>query len=100
MLAQAGVPVSYLPLIGAGEVLPGILILGFWNVRAVFAANVCLMLLATIAVAVNSPAYLTAAFNPVTLNFAMIALSVCGWLASRDIPSARHCLRKQPKEQP
>jgi len=40
-------------LIGAGEVLLRSLILGFWNVRAAFAANICLMLLAAVAVTVN-----------------------------------------------
>jgi len=34
----------------------------------------------------------------VTLNLALIALSIIGWIAARSLPSARMCLRKAPKE--
>ena len=60
------------------------------------AANIALMVLALLAVAVDSPHYLQAAFNPVTLNLAVIALSVIGWIASRRLPSSRRCLRRAP----
>jgi len=55
--------------------------------------------LPTIAVAIHSPRYLSAAFNPVSLNVLMIALSAVGLLADRDLPRAGRCLRK-PAEQP
>jgi len=45
-----------------------------------------------------SPSYLVAAFNPVTLNLAMIALSLVGYVAAAEIPSASRCLRQPPKE--
>jgi len=98
MLAQTGLPLRLLPWIGAFELLLGILVLCSWDRKWVFVANVLLMLFATMAVAAKSPAYLVAAFNPVTLNFAMIALSVIGWIASRKLPSARHCRRSPAKE--
>ena len=97
MLAQAGVPMQLLPWIGAGEMVLGVLVLCTWNVRWVLLANALLMVLATAVVAVKSPTYLTAAFNPVTLNLAVIALSIAGWLAARTLPSARRCLRTDPQ---
>ena len=99
MLTQAGVSLSLLPIIGAGEILLGILILCTWNVRAIFVTNAILMVLAFLAVAAKSPVYLKAAFNPVSLNFAIIALSIVGWLASRKLPSSRRCRREDPKGQ-
>jgi len=99
MLAQAGVSLKFLPRIGASEILIGILMVVSWRWRSVFLANIALMCAATGAVAAFSPHYLTAAFNPVTLNLAVLALSVVGWLAAKSLPSARRCLRKPPMEQ-
>ena len=98
MLAQAGLPVGLLPWIGGLEILLGALILYGWSWRSIFLANIAFMVLATVAVALNSPVYLTAAFNPVTLNFAMIALSIVGWLSSAALASSRRCRRLAPKE--
>jgi hypothetical protein len=86
MLAQAGMPVGLLPWIGVLEILFGALILYGWNWRSIFLVNIAFMILVTVAVALNSPVYLTAAFNPVTLNLAMIALSIVGWLSSTPMP--------------
>jgi hypothetical protein len=99
MLSQAGIPLHWLPWIGTGEIIFAILILCTWNRRFVFVANGVLMVLATMAVALKSPAYLEAAFNPVTLNLSVLSLSIVGWLASRTLPSARRCLRKDPRGQ-
>jgi hypothetical protein len=98
MLSQAGISVVTLPWLGAGEIIFGILILWAWRWRAIFAANGLLMVIATLAVAINSPAYLKAAFNPVTLNAAMIALSIAGWIAAARMPSSSRCLRVAPRE--
>jgi hypothetical protein len=99
MLAQAGVSLRLLPWIGGLEILIGLFILYAWQWRAAFAANIALMVLAAIAVAINSPLYLTAAFNPVSLNLAVVALSIIGWIASGSLPSARACLRSAPRGQ-
>jgi uncharacterized membrane protein YphA (DoxX/SURF4 family) len=98
MLAQAGVPLSFLAWIGGLEIVFGFVMICAWRWRGVFALNVVLMIVATIAVGVNSPGYLKAAFNPVTLNLAVIALATVGWMASRRLLSARKCLRAAPKE--
>lgn len=97
MLADAGVPARLLPAIGAAEVALGVLHLVAWNSRPLLLASAALMLPATAAVAAKSPRYLTAAFNPVTLNLGMLALGVLGWLASRSAPSASRCLRVDPR---
>jgi hypothetical protein len=60
--------------------------------------TVILMVVATIGVAIHSAPFLLAAFNPVSLNLAVIALAGIGLLAGRDLPSARRCIRKPPKK--
>jgi len=97
MLSQAGLASSFLPWIGAGEILIGLLILCTWRVRSVLLANAAAMVVVTLVVAAQSPSYLKAAFNPVTLNLAVFALATMGWLAAHRLPSDRHCLRINPK---
>jgi uncharacterized membrane protein YphA (DoxX/SURF4 family) len=99
MLADAGMPLSLLPWIGALEILFGLVMLCTWHRRQIFLVNVVLMVLATIAVAVRSPEYLAHAFNPITLNLGVTALALVGWMSSRVLPSSRHCLRTAPTEQ-
>jgi len=98
MVAQAGVPVYFLPWIGAFEIILGLITLVTWNRRSVLLLNILLMLIATLEVAIHSPAYLTAAFNPITLNLAVIALSAIDWVTNGLLPSAHHCLRKPSKK--
>ena len=97
MLSQANVSLHWLPWIGAGEIALGIVVLCTWSRRFVFVANALLMLLATLAVAVRSPEYLKAAFNPITLNCAVVAMCIVGWLSANGLPSARRCLRRDPR---
>ena len=96
MLAQAGVSPRLLPWIGGLEIAIGLSFLLTWHRREGFVVNAILMVLATVAVAVNSAEYLRAAFNPATLNLAVIALSVVGWIAAKKLPSARRCRRSAP----
>ncbi len=97
MLARSHLPIQWLPWIGALEIAFGILILCTWNKQTVLVANGLLMLAATVAVAISSPAYLKAAFDPVTLNLGVVALCIVGWIASGLSPSASRCLRTAPK---
>ena len=99
MLSEAGVPLYWLPWIGVGEIALGIVVLSTWRVRPVLIGNGLLMILATVMVTIKSPEYLKAAFNPVTLNVAVLVLSIVGWLSSRTLPSARRCLRRDPRLQ-
>jgi len=59
--------------------------------------NILLMVGALIAVGLQSPSYLVAAFNPVTLNAGMILLSTIGYFSAAELPSASRCLRHAPK---
>jgi peptidoglycan biosynthesis protein MviN/MurJ (putative lipid II flippase) len=63
-----------------------------------FTVNVVLMAAALVGVAVRSPEYVTAAFNPVTLNVCMIALAVVGLTVVKRVPTAARCMRTKPKE--
>lgn len=98
MLTQAGLPATLLPTIGALEILLAVGVLCMWNRRVAFLTVLALMVLTTVVTAVSSPSYLTAAFNPVSLNLSVIALCIIGWLSSRTLPSARKCSRSSPGE--
>jgi hypothetical protein len=56
------------------------------------------MLAATLTVAVFSPRYLGAAFNPISLNVSIAALAVVDILTVREAPSAGRCLRTPPAD--
>jgi hypothetical protein len=101
MIRQAGVSAANAPLVaqcgGWSELIFGLAMLLFFRQRWHFHLTIVLMTLATIGVALSSPRFLFAAFNPVSLNGLMAAVAVVGLLADRDLPSARRCLRKPPE---
>lgn len=99
MLQQAALPPGMLPSIGILEILFGVSVLIGWKWRPIFLLNLAVMLLATVSVAASSPSYLKAAFDPVTLNLAVVALSLAGWLSSATLASSSRCRRKPPPEQ-
>jgi DoxX-like family len=100
MMTAAGLPVALLPLIGVLELAFAAATIVFWRWRPFFLLNALAMCGALAVVALHSPSYLVAAFNPLTLNMAMILLSLIGYLASSELPSASRCLRNAPKETP
>jgi hypothetical protein len=83
-----------LALLGVAELLIGLCLLIFRHRR--WPALLCLGLsvLATIGVAVNSPRYLGAAFNPVSLNLAVACLAVIDLMVLDGLPSASRCRRR------
>ncbi len=97
MTRAAGLPPGMLPAIGVLEVAFGVLAFSLWRWCPFFVINAALMLGALVSVTLQSPSYLFAAFNPVTLNVAMIMLSALGYLSGSELPSAAHCLRRPPK---
>jgi hypothetical protein len=98
MLTAAGLPVTILPAFAVAELVLAAATLVLWRWRPLFIVNVVAMAAALAGVAWYSPAYLTAAFNPVTLNVAMMLLSIVGYVSSVEIPSASRCLRRPLKE--
>lgn len=101
MLADAGVPsgivMRILMLVGFAEMLLGALVLIYFRYRWPLVLTILLMVLATIGVVVNSPRYLGAAFNPISLNLLLTAVAVMGLIGMKDLPSAKRCLRKNPE---
>jgi hypothetical protein len=100
MMAASHLPTGLLPVMGLMEIAIAVCAILLWQSRSFFLLNILVMAAALANVAAMSPTYLVAAFNPVTLNLAMIALSVVGYIAAAEIPSASRCLRKPPRESP
>lgn len=98
MMAAAHLSARLVPVVGVIEMVIAACAILSWRSRLFFAFNILAMVIALADVAVMSPSYLAAAFNPVTLNLAMIALSLVGFLAAAEIPSASRCLREPPQE--
>jgi hypothetical protein len=84
--------------LGVAELLFAASFLVFWYRR--WPAFVCLglMVLATIDVAVNSPRFLGAAFNPLSLNLAIACLATIDSMVVRGLPSANRCRRRPVTE--
>jgi len=80
---------------GIAEIAFGVLLIVAWRARALFSVTIVLMLVALGFVGMESPRFLSAAFNPVSLNLSMVALSVIGLLCGTNLPSASRCLRKR-----
>ena len=85
-------------LLGAAEILAGVVLVIAWRARWPLWASVAAMALATAGVAMTSPRFLAATFNPVTLNLAVASLALVALLALPDTPFAARCLRAAPTE--
>ena len=101
MLHDAGIPNSHLLAImtslGLIEICIALLLLIFWQSRWLLWVTLAAMFLAVLGVSITSPSFLTAAFNPVTLNLAVAALALAGLLSGKNLPTASNCLRKAPE---
>lgn len=102
MLRDAGVGAANiepaLVVLGAAEILLALSLLAFW--RRHFPAWLCLgvMLAATGGVALSSPRYFGAAFNPFSLNLAVACLAIIDLTVLDGLPSASRCRRRPPSE--
>lgn len=94
MMAAIGMPSKWLTAIGVVEVTLAFAALLFWRWRPFWLLNIAAMTGALVAVAVAKPSYLIAAFNPITLNTAIILLSLIGYLSAAELPSASRCRRR------
>ena len=79
---------------GWTEILFALLMLVLWRQKWPLWLTVVLMLVGIPIVATSAPAYLSAAFNPITLNLGLAALAAIGLIAGRDLPTAARCIRK------
>jgi len=98
MLHAAGIPNSRLlaamASLGFIEVCVALVFVIFWKSRWPLWFTLIAMISAVLAVGITSPNFLTAAFNPVTLNLSVATLAVIGLLTGTDLPSASNCRRK------
>ena len=97
LAADAGLAAQAAPalqLLGCAEVALGLALLWPRMGRGAFIFAMLLMILATADVALFSPRFLTAAFNPAAMNGSLFVLSFLGWLTCKNLPSARRCRRK------
>jgi DoxX-like family len=98
MMTASHLPVRLVPIVGLIEIVIAASAILSWRRRLFFQLNILAMAVALVNVAFVAPSYLVAAFNPVTLNLAVIALSLVGYIAAFEIPTASRCLRQPPKE--
>ncbi len=102
MLSDAGISAESAGVVliagGIGEFLFGLCLLLFWTRRWPPLLCLGLMLMATVGVAVSSPRYLGAAFNPVSLNLAITCLAVVDLIVLKGLPSAARCRRRPVSE--
>ena len=99
MLGDSGVPAGRLRLIGllllgAAEVLFGLLVLVRWRSRWPLWLTVVAMPLATVGIAWLSPRFLISAFNALTLNLTTLALAFVALMLMDGSPSASRCARR------
>jgi hypothetical protein len=83
-----------LQLLAAAEIVLGLLILARPASRWPLGATLLVLPGLLVAALLAAPATFLAPFNPPTLILTMSALALIGWLASTDVVSARHCLRR------
>jgi len=98
LLTASGLSPQWLPVIGLMEIALGVIGLVGWRWRGYFVATGALMVVATLSVCMTIPAYFHHAFNPLTLNIAVMALCTVGWIAHPFAAFAGRCLRQAPRK--
>jgi hypothetical protein len=98
MLRDAGLAAYQIDVamrvLGVAECAFAVVLLTQWRARWPVIATIVAMLVATLSVAIASPRYLGAAFNPVTLNLLVLVLAVIDLLMHGIVPSATACRRR------
>jgi uncharacterized membrane protein YphA (DoxX/SURF4 family) len=101
LLSRIGTPPQSLQtattVAGVVEVLFAFLLFLLWRRSWPLWLTLVLMLVGVPVVAISAPAYLTAAFNPLTLNISIAALALIAIISGRDLPSATRC-RRNPEQ--
>ena len=101
LLRRIGTPTSHLltavTVAGSVELVFSLLLVVLWRHRWPLWATLGFMTVGIPVVAFTAPTYLSAAFNPLTLNVATAALAFVALIVGRDIPSAARCRRTPDK---
>jgi hypothetical protein len=102
LLHEAGVPARLTNLaviaLGVSELLFAAALLVRWRQRWPSVLSGVSVAVAAAVVAIHSPRFFLAAFNPFSLNLAVAVLAIVDWIVLPDIPSGARCLRC-PQEQ-
>ena len=97
LVQRIGTPASRLMMAvtaaGWGEVIFAFIMLMLWRQKWPLWLTAMLMLAGIPVVAVSAPSYLSAAFNPITLNLGLAALSAIALISERGVPTAKRCRR-------
>lgn len=84
-----------LKIIGLLEIIFGVIWIFPLQKRKLFILHIILLIVLTLAAGSTNIASFTQPFNPITLNFLLIGLSIVGYMNSSDLPSAKNCKRKR-----
>jgi hypothetical protein len=102
MLRNTGVPEAGLgaALVGFAvvELALAVVLVAFWHRRWPTVAALVFAAAASTGVALSSPDYLRAAFNPGIVNIAVGALAIIDLVALPDAPDAGRCRRRPAKD--
>ncbi len=96
----AGLAGQALTFVACIELLFGASLVLLWRARSLFLINIAALVILGFVAFMSDRRLFIGQFNPATLNSAMIALGVVGWLAAQDLPTARNCLRREPERPP
>ena len=87
--------VAILITIGIAEMLFGVLWLVYKKNKQLFALQLVVFPLLTIAALIAAPVAAIHPFNPVTFNLSLFVLSLIGYFSSDDVPTAKSCKRRR-----
>jgi DoxX-like family len=98
LLSRLGAPkfqlITALTVAGWIEIVFALLVVVLWRDRWPLWLTFGFMLISTVVVAISAPDFMGAAFNPLTLNAAIAALSAISLIVGRELPTAANCRRK------
>ncbi|WP_002148934.1 DoxX-like family protein [Bacillus cereus] len=84
-----------LKIVGFLEIIWGVMWLLPFQKRKLFILHIVMLIGLTIVAGVTNITSFTEPFNPITLNFLLIGLSMVGYMNSTNLPSAKNCKRKR-----
>ena len=101
LVLASGLPETWaaaVRLLGAAELAFGTVFLLYARRRWPWLLTIALMALALVGLLVAAPQQVAGPFSPIALNLLMAVLAAIGLLSLPDLPSARNCLRRPPRE--
>lgn len=98
LIEESGVPAGVAPMLltaaGVLEVAYAAVLILLWRARWMYPLTAILLAVLLIPALVADISLVTDPFSPITLTIALLALCLAGWVACKDLPSARRCRRR------